>query len=355
MSYGVAYTASDVSNSVGADITAAITGGAITNDIDRAVVGTVAITGTDATVLTTGKWVGVTVTTTTEDGLSSTSQQRGLFRLGQPKNTGTEGGSTVEVVGQDVTTLFNAYKFSDTYNIPLGTNVQTALVALIGLAGLARHSIPATTRTTGIIRSYKPGDPFTDALTSLTTAMGWYSLFATYDGQITTRPYRALDSTALSRIYTLGQNAQLVGPIVTQRSQESFANRIIAIRDNPTTGILKSVASNDDPRSPGSTTYPGGLGIVADKLTVNTDVDQAALDRLAKQELAKRGTQAACTIQVLPDLALDVHDVIQIVVDPVKYPHLLQAAGKWYVQHLDLGLAASKAVMTVALRRTEVL
>lgn len=354
LSVDVHYYLSDKNNAIGNEITGVITGGKLDIDIDRAIQGTCTLTSTDATAVQTGTWVAIFMSTTTEAGVTQTAQ-RGLYRLSQPKNTGTEASSTVEVSGSDVTCLIQSYKFQDTYNIPLGTNVQTAIVNLLALCGITRHAIPATTRTTGKIRSYKPGDPITDALTSLTQAMGWYSIFATADGRATTREYRGLTKTAPARIYTLGQRSQLIGPIVTERSLASFANVIIAVRDNPQLGLLKSVARNDDPRSPASTTYPGGLGIVAEKITVTDDVDQAALDRTAAQELAQRGTLASATLQTLPDLSLDVHDVVQLNADAIAYPHLQQANGAWYAQQLQQGLTAATAAMTLKLRRSEVL
>ena len=47
--------------------------------------------------------------------------------------------------------------------------------------------------------------------------------------------------------------------------------------------------------------------------------------------------------------------MVQIVADPVLYPHLQQANGTWYVQQIAYGLTAGTATMTVKLRRSEVL
>lgn len=352
--YRTYYYASDINNALGADISDQIVSGTITKDIDRAIQSTITLKAVSAILVRAWSWIAVYLETKQENG-TITRRQRGLFEMSQPAILGDEASATVDVSGNDVVTRIESYRFAATYNITTGINVRTALIALLALAGITRHSIPETSRVTGINRSYKAGDKLTDALSSLTKAMGWYSIYGSDDGVATTSDYRALDTTTASRTYTLGQRSQLVGPIATSRDDSSFANVVIAVRDNPTLGLLKSTARNDDPRSPGSTTYPGGPGVRAKTITVNEDIDQATLDRTAQQGLASSCILASGTLQTMPDLTIDVRDVIQITVDPVRFPHLEQANGAWYVQQIVQGLLASTAATTVKIRRSEVL
>jgi len=355
LTFRARYYAADRNNRLGDDISAQILAGSLETDIDRAIQSTVKLTALSAEAVSAWSWVAVFVETTSEDGTIN-AVQRGLFRLGQPKISGDETSATVEVSGEDVTALISNYAFTDTYNIPVGTNVTTAIVNLLALAGITRHAIPDTSRVTGKARSFNPGDTLRSALSSLTEAMGWYSVYPMPDGRITTRPYRALDTTMPTRTYALGERTQLVGEIITSRDDSSFANVVIAVRSDPTLGVLKATARNDDPRSPASTTYPGGAGVVTKVITVNNaDIDQDTLTRTASEGLASSSIIAAGTITTLPDLELDVHDVVQLTADTTLYPHLAQANGSWYVQRISQGLDASSATTTIQMRRSEVL
>lgn len=355
VAYRTRYYRATKDNVLGDEITASIAGGTVEIDLDRAVQGTCKLQALDATAATQWSWVAVFCETEEEDGTTD-RVQRGLFRLDSPRVTGNEMASTIEVSGLDVSVLIDSYRFVDTYNVPLGTNVQTALVTLLALCGITRHAIPATTRTTGKVRTYPPGTKITEAFLSLTTAMGWHPVYATPDGRVTTRAFRALDKTTPTRTFTLGRRSQLVGDIVTQRDYTSFANQVIATRENPTLGTtLKAISENTDIRSLGSTTNPAGPGVVAVELKVSEEVDQTGLQKLADEERARRNVVASAQIQSMPDFGLDVHDVVRMTADTTRYPHLSQANGDWYVQQIAHGLTASTAVMTVKMRRSEVL
>lgn len=349
--YKTRYYKADKNNVIGDEISQYIYSGKINTDIDKSVQSTLTIQGYNADVIKAWTWIAVFTEISYEDGRFERSQ-RGLFKLHQPKNTGDDATSVIDVSGDDPSYALD-YQFTDTYNIPVGTNVTTALRNLLALAGITWERLPVTSTVTGKVRSYKPGDKLRDALTSLTSAMGWFSVFADWDGAITTIPYRGTATTAPSRTYTLGQESELVGDIVTDRKDDSVFNIVIATRTDPKLGTLKAVARNDDPNSPTSTTYVNGPGIRTKLITVNEEVTAATLQKTADQSLADSSVLAAGTIKIFPDLLLKARDVVKLQADATQYPHLVQANGTWLVQNIEQGLTPDKAVMTVQMRRNE--
>lgn len=351
----VRYYRSNRNNDRLEDITGYITSGSIDSDVDRRITTLINLQGYEPAVLKRWTWVSVYGMLSGENRPTDV-QQIGLFRLEQPRITGDASGATVEVKGLDPVVVMDNYRVKNTYNVDPGTNVRTAIVALINLCGLSRHSIPETTKTLTGAKSYNVDSSALDIANDLAAYAGLYSMSSTPDGMITTRSLRERDRVTPARDLKLGVGSRLIGPLVSESSDSDFANEIVAVKENQDAEPWVAVAVNNDPGSVVSTVYDvdaGGPGVVTKTVKVTDVADLATLQSTANEELRRRNIAVAGTLQIMPDLSLSVFDVINLTIDTDSYPHLSEMAGKWNVQQITYGLTTQSAFPTVKVRRNE--
>lgn len=337
-------------NVLGDELTSAFTGGSINVDIDRDIKATCSLNWSGADIVGAFDWVAIFVETTEEDGAFD-SEQVGLFRLQEPKQTLADPGVTVVGSGEDVTCLLRDSAVADTYNIPGGDIILADIMDLIASVGLTRFLFPVSVKTApsgGY--SYKPGTTKLAIVNDLLGKIGYYSLSAARDGSPISLPFRDLGQTEPTLVYTLGDDSLLVGPVTRTPSSTGLANIIIATANDPATAsTLTAVARNDNPLSPTSTV---NLGDLAQTLVINDAVDQEVLDARAQQALNAASITVSATVNVRLDPAMDAYGVARFVI-PDNRPDLAQLSGTWLLNSYTHGLTPTSAVTQIQVNRAE--
>lgn len=181
----------------------------------------------------------------------------------------------------------------------------------IATAPVTRFSLPAISSVSSSAISHNAGATWLQRINDLTAAVAHHALLSMPDGSVTTRPQRDPRTDTPKRVYTIGEDARIVGDISTTRSVTGFRNVVVAIKEDYETGTaMVAVARNDNPAHPWSTVNYGEVAGMP--ITVSDAVDQTALQAIANAELAKASMQESITLSVLPDPELTLHDVIEI-------------------------------------------
>lgn len=195
--------------------------------------------------------------------------------------------------------------------------------------------------------SHPAGTRWLERINDLLAAIGYHGLYATPDGQPTSRPQRDPRRDTPSRVYTVGRDSRIVGEVVTTRSRSNVYNRVVVIKESFEEGTdpMVAVAENNDPDHPWSTVNAGPKAD-PEPIFVNEVSGQDALQALADAALARASEQETLTLEVLPDPNLTVHDIIEVTGVPGP------ASGKWAVESIEWGLTSDNPLVRIGARRT---
>lgn len=280
-----------------------------------------------------------------DDGSPDVLQQVGLFSIMVPPGTYTIEDSVATFDGSDLTSVMATSILTDAYNVASGTNVATAIVALITGSGITRYNIPATTRTTSAAWSFKIGTSRLDAANDLCRSIGWYELGMDLDGRVST-PGATRPLTSLEPFRTL-TDADLLDPLRIEPSGNQIANLIVVINDDATAAPLTSTASNTNPASPTSSVAVGRTIGRTEHLAGT--VTQADLDAYASRLLAEGASYYRVgKIKILPDPnGLTAHQSVRLTLTG----KMEDASGLWWVRGARLGLTPNTAPLELEINQ----
>lgn len=256
--------------------------------------------------------------------------QFGLFSLQAPRKTYRPGHQTWTVGASDVTvhlmeaTVTQSYTVSSGQNYVSGTNAVRAILDQFGL----RHAVPATSLTLPADRTWPVGTPYLRVLNDLLQACNMYSLWADPTGVCRTRVREELATRTADVTYTGGDF--VLAPIDEEAETQRFANQVVVVTEDPNRGIIRAVATNDDPDSPTSTVR---LGRTITKVLRRDVADQATADAIASSELQQSASlYRRATILTQPDPRRWAHEVIALEVEGTL------PAESWWVRNWSLEL-----------------
>ncbi len=271
-----------------------------------------------------------------DDGRPSVRQQIGLYTIRVPSGSRSIDWATAEYRARDLTADLARQAFSDTYNIAASTNYVEAVITIIESAGFTRHSIVATSQTLTSNLSFSPGTTKLAAANHLLKAIGYYHLYMTGDGKLTSQPSRAVQY--VEPLMTLTSD-DIEGEVETQPLDTTVANVVIVVKNDPASEPLKAIKRNDDPASPTSTV---NLGEIARSPESVPDLaDQASVDAYADRLLSEGRTfyrTARTTIFPNPAVVLP-HQTVMLNLSGQQA--ILN--GLWWIRTADFGWMADSS------------
>lgn len=286
-----------VDNVLVEDITEYLTGGYVDMNRDRAVTTQASFNLRDVSVVNPyTDYLAVFQNTEYDDSGIVERDQLGLFTVRVPSGTRTIERAEGVHIGYDITSLLARLAFTDSYNVPAGTNYVDAVVTVLGMAGINRHAIPATDRVTANAVTFELGTTYLEFCNTFMEAIGYYNLAATTDGRPMSGPSR--DVQYIEPFRTVTDDDQMA-PINAQPTDTTVANIVIVVQDNPNAAPLTAIRRNDEADSPTSTTSIGEIV----RVEVKSDLaDQAAVDALADRLLSEGRTfYQVASLKLLPD------------------------------------------------------
>ena len=358
--YGGGYTVSTEvfqSNALGQefdDLTDYVYGGEISNDIDRDIKGQCLLQVTDPVLFPEFAWIKVYQTVESEtDG--TTRSPVGLFRLMEPETTWMDG--LTKIAGEDVTAQIRDTTATATYNIAAGVLYTTAIATLLDAAGFAgRYVIPASALTvpTGGL-SYRRGTSYLDIVNDLLNRIGYYTLYALPDGRLSSIPYVDRLIVEPAHVWTVGQDAEIVGEVVEQINANDRYNYVVAVKVGTDQSVTIRTAENQNPNHPFSTVRLGELaGLPKVYRTKEISYDDAAtaneLSAKAREHLQLSSMIRYAAFAILPHPDHVPHEVVELQFDGTDAERL---TGRWLIESSSMGLVGSAGTVTIRARRVE--
>lgn len=335
-----------------------VLGGQVSTDIDRDIKTTIELELLDVTKFPEYSWVSV-YRTIKREGEAAETLPLGVFRLGQPTSNWPSGRG--KVTGSDATVQLRDTVATDTLVLAGGTAYTTQIQALLDVAGFTgRHSIPehsAVLPTGGL--TYPRGTSYLAIVNDLLGAIGYYTLFATPDGLLASKPYGSRIIESPRYTYTLGKDSELVNTVESSPSDSNLYNYVQASYTKANGSVVTRTAENKNPRHRYSTValgqlaFPGGATKVykVKAIEANGVVDSTALAALAREVLERSSMLRYVSITTLPNSGHIPHEICSF--DFSGYGGMEELSGLYYVESYSLGLVGSSGGCTLRARRIE--
>jgi hypothetical protein len=286
-------------------------------------------------------WRGVTYV----DGTSE-MVPLGVFRMATVRVRDSGADVTIEVTGYDRARAVQRAKFTDTYSVAAGTDLATAIQALITsrVSGLTFSFANTTATTPGV--TYQAGDDPWKAARELATA-GGYELFFDADGICVLRPEPDTSTAATVWDFTEG-STNTATSLDRAFTDENVYSDVIATGEG--TGVVPPVRGQArDTTTTSPTYYLGSFGDVPYFFSSPLMVS-AAIATVTAAALLNRlvGFTDQVGFTAVPNPALDVSDVVT-----VTRQRLGLSAAPYVVDRLTIPLDAKETMsITSRLRRS---
>lgn len=271
----------------------------------------------------------------------------GVFRLSKPKVSDTGEALTISVTGYDRSKAVQRRRWVNPYRIAAGTNVATAVAALIGsrMAGLTYNLAPTSRTTPNVVLGLeRDNDPWKDAQ-ALAAAIG-HELYFDAEGIVVMRPVPdpATDPTVAA--YSEGTTATILN-VERELDDEGTYNGVVVTGQG--TGVatpVRAEAWDTDASSP--TYYLGPYGAVPYFLTSSLITTQAQADEAAAALLLRvLGATEQLRVAAVPNPAHEPGDVVAV----TRYR--AGASGTFVLSAFDMPLAPDAPMsMTMRARRS---
>lgn len=287
------------------------------------------------------------LTITFDDGVVFGPQRLGVFVAAQPDVTMTQTTATQSYPCEDLTSVLRDAVLTATWKIPSGTNIMSAIAALIEDAGITNYRLPSSARVTGYNRAYPKGMSNLEAINKLCVAGRCYPVWMDMQGTITTDFSRLLSQ---SQPVTTITNDDYIGAVTHKPTRGQVGNVVVVRRERSDQPTLYAVRKNTDVDSPISIPNVGreilytGAPIDAEDAEDQDDVDALA-DQLIEEA---RSYERTVQVTVLPDMDyLAPHRVIDCDISSEKW----DVYGRLWVREWTIGFGPKTILPQLTLNR----
>ena len=284
-----------------------------------------------------------------DDGTQLGPVRLGVFLVTQPKVSVTQRTSTQVYTCEDLTAVARDAVFTATWKIPTGTNIASAITAILQDAGLVNVAMPDSTKVTGYNRAYPKGMTNLEAANKLCVAAGWWNVYSDVHGVIRTQPMRLLTNSTAALTIT---DDDYINTIEHTPTQGQVGNVVVVRRERSDQPTLYAIRKNTDVDSPISIPNVGreilytGAPIDAEDAEDQSDVDTLA-DRLIEEA---RSYERVVSLTIPPDMAL-IGKQHQVAMLDIKTDDGFDFYGRYWVREWSCGLSAKDAPLKLTLAR----
>lgn len=285
---------------------------------------------------------------TDEETVIEASEQMGLYTVLPPPRRVNASYERQIVAGRDLTYILAADSFAYAKSVAKGVNLVDAARSIIDSMNL-RHAIPSSSAVAGSRIWWKQGASKLEVVNGLLKAAGYYRIFATRTGTLTSFPSRRLSEAepAFTISSALGQ---VTGEVEIDAESGGIANRVIVVSNDPQRDPIRETRINADPDSPVSTVSlmddDGNPLILTEYIEDNNISSASAAVALAERRLEEAASlMTRCLVRCLPDPRLSPHDVVQLMISRDDGTEV--ASGRWWWDEWRAGFTPDQGVMSV--------
>ncbi len=282
-----------------------------------------------------------------DNGETFGPQRMGVYVVAQPDVTMTQTTAEQAYPCEDLVSVLRNAALDATWKIPTGTNIMSAIAALIEDAGIVNYRLPSSARVTGYNRAYPKGTTNLEAINKLCIAGKCWPVWMDLQGTITTDFSRLLSQSQPVATIT---NADYIGAVTHKPTRGQVGNVVVVRRERADQPTLYAVRKDEDVDSPISIPNVGreilytGAPIDADDAEDQSDVDDLA-DRLFDE---MKSYERTVEVTVMPDTDyLQPHRVVDCDIETEKW----DVYGRLWVKSYQQGFTPNTVLPTLQLNR----
>jgi hypothetical protein len=200
----------------------------------------------------------------------------GVFLPSSPTRDDTTGGAIRSVEAYDGLTILIDDKLADIYTVTAGTNIKTAVIAILTGAGITKYIIEDTTKTVSIDMQYEVGTPKISVINDLLSQINFTPIRVDVNGYFTSNSYISPSLRPIEYTYKDDELSVTYRGMQEELDLFDTPNQFIVVRTNSEETPLKSVYTNSNAASPTSTVSRGRT--IVDYREIDNISDQSALD-----------------------------------------------------------------------------
>jgi len=306
---------------------------------------------------------------------TSREGQLGLFVVKPSPATHTELTTTVDLNGEDSTSLLALQGFGAPYTVLAGTNVTSTVNTILTGAGFGpnRRTIPASARTMQVDTTWDEKQTKLKVVNELLRSIGYYTLGADNDGTLTTFPYRDLKRTQPAKTYAANlpdtaaptavqaaaaARSEVVGAVTVAPVVDRLANKVVVVLSNPRRTKVRIVHSITNPIHPSTVTYTSSAGhtitrTIRHRHYYYVSAADNAMDELARKMLQEVGSlYHRIALAAMPDPKADLfHGTVDLAIYNARQEPV--AVGRYWCRGVTYGMTRKSATMKMDLSRIE--
>ena len=279
-----------------------------------------------------------------DDGRPSVSKRLGLYSTRIPPGERTVETHLGTFECQDLTRILSLSAYTQVENVAANTDLIVEIIDTIEDLGISNYQFPAITRLAPKDLTFPIGTTRLEKINALLDIMGWYNLWMDLQGRLTSQPIVPIHQK--TPIVTLTP-AMLGAPIQDQTNDETLANAVIVIKDDPAEAPLSSTIYNIDPESPTSI-QNAPFGTFFRIVTVTEPETQTEINVVAQRYLAEsRSFYQTATLVTFPELDFNVHEILKLNLTG----KMERLNGNWWIRTWGIGFTPEDAVIRAEINR----
>jgi hypothetical protein len=289
-------------------------------------------------------------------GVMTVRRQLGVYILLPPTKEAFADWSVGTFQCKDLCWLLDQDSFAGTYTVTAGTRYVDAVATILSNGGMSRTNIAYSSRTLSKTRSWDPGTSRLTIINDLLASLGYWPLWADWDGRLTSRKIDAANKLQPVVSFSTA-NGDILDSITFDPDLSLVANRVVVVGSSPTSNAnaapVKAVRNNTRADSPTSQVVLGipGRGLILSRIIEDSRITtQSAADDLADAELAK-----ATSVLVRMGLKLRPNPLIEfrqpVTLDIRQEDGTALADGKWRWDELQIGFTPSDGAMALRVNK----
>jgi len=330
------------------EITAIALDGKISVNLNNLIKSAISLKVTDAEIITPYSSVIAPFLKITQDGITE-RHQLGLYITTPGKHTHRQTSTTGDIEGKDLLWILENDYVGANYSLAAGANIIAAASAIITAKGL-RLSIPTSSATLSLAKTWPPDVSKLTIINDLLNAAGYYTLWADRQGVLRSQPYFELSTAHPALELFSGEGSVVIDAIEQDGVYDVIANQIIVYKENTQGTPIRVTRTNNDPASPVSTV---SLGRIITRVIKDTNIaDLATAKAIAKRAIEESSSYTnKLKVTTFPLPARELHEVYELAI----YNDLGQPVGfgLWWCDAWELGFTLKSAKMTHNLKRLE--
>lgn len=275
--------------------------------------------------------------------------QLGLFVAEPPTKSYSAHGVKVKYDCRDLTWILQERVTSTTYKLTQSTNRIAAVKAILATNGFTNYTMPPSSSTIGRGgKAWKPGTTYLQIINDLLTGAGYYHLFVSSTGWLTSHPYISRKNRKPVKKYVGGEEGVVLSTFDVSLVERPY-NEVIVYREVKDGVIAKGIAVNDKASSPTSTVRIGRHTLFIQDSNVATSAEALTL---AKEKLEEYGSlQIEATMTTLTEPWHGIHELYEIALDDEDGNVVDEISGYWWPTSWKIGFTPTEAKMVHKIKK----